>query len=200
MTTVRHIEKLYKAGSYGKLVRELLAGRIEASLRLEQELCALAHPAPVAALALIRLDELGQAHTPLAGRLLRTILGMQEIDGGWLDPLHTALCVSALMTCHGYGDAIDRGLGYLAALQRGDGAWPKIPIRRTPGDAFVTSFVLLRLGGDERFHRVVRFHEAITWLEAEEPSMDPEVRRLWDHVRRRAGMKRRLGLRVEALS
>jgi hypothetical protein len=93
------------------------------------------------------------------------------------------------MTSNGNGDEIHRGLGYLAALQRSDGAWPRIPIRRTPGDALVTALVLQQLGADERFRGQIRFNEAIAWMETEESSMDPEVRRLWESVRRRVRLQ-----------
>src|SRR5262245_40674205 len=94
MVTVRQIEKLYKSQSWQALAGQMLAGRPEASLRLEN---ALSGPIAAAAMVLIRLDELSQAHVPLYGSLLRSILSAQEEDGGWQDPLTTALCLRALM-------------------------------------------------------------------------------------------------------
>ena len=84
MMTVRHIERLWDAKSYGKLMRDLLIARPESGLRLETE---LGRGTPTAAMALIRLDELCQSGVPLYGRLLRTILNDQHADGGWGDPI-----------------------------------------------------------------------------------------------------------------
>src|SRR5688572_3608149 len=52
---------------------------------------------PISALAMIRLDELSQAHHPFYRRLLNVILTSQQSDGGWGDLLTTALCVRALI-------------------------------------------------------------------------------------------------------
>jgi hypothetical protein len=183
MTTVRHLEKLWQSKAYTKLVRELLAGRPENSLRLASELTT---PLAAAALALIRLDELGQSHVALAGKLLRTILLSQDADGGWSEPMTSTLCLRALLTGRGDGVSIERGFTYLANLQKPQGIWPREPIRRLPADAFVSAFVLYQLGAIDRFRSAVRFPDAIAWFEANERALDPESRRLWDHARLRA--------------
>ena len=131
MITVRQIERLWNANTYPKLLRELLSARPEASLRLEAD---LQRSTPIAALAMIRLDELSQSYVPLFDRLLRTLLNDQQSDGGWGDPLTTALCLRTLMCDNGQGVAIDRGLTYLANLQKTEGIWPATPIRRMPAD------------------------------------------------------------------
>ena len=70
MTTVRQIERYWNAKEFRKLFRDLVAARPEAMLRLDIEV-----RAPLAtAMAVIRLDELSQAHVPLCGRLVRAIL------------------------------------------------------------------------------------------------------------------------------
>src|SRR5450432_3326604 len=108
MMTVRHIEKLWNAKAYQRLLREMLAGRPEASLRVEAEL-ADSGVLPAAAMALLRLDELAQSHVPLYSKLLKIILAAQEGDGGWGDPMSTALCLRALLGSRGQGVAIQHG-------------------------------------------------------------------------------------------
>lgn len=187
MVTVRHIEKLWKAGDYSRLVGEMLAGRLEQSLRLEN---ALAGPVSAAAVVLIRLDELNQPHVPLYSRLVRVILEAQDPDGGWKDPLTTAVCLRALMAGRGAGESIDRGLKYLAQLQKTEGAWPSEPIRRMTADPFVSAFILLMLGGEERFRSAVRFTQAIDWFGANSAALDGEAHRLWDHASVRCRIRR----------
>lgn len=179
MTTLRQIERLWAARRYESLFRQLLAARPEASFRLEVE---LARALPAAALALIRLDELCQSHQPLANELLRTILAAQESDGGWGDPMTTALCLRALLTGRGTGDSIDRGLFYLANLQKSDGIWPNAPLRRLPADPFASAFILHQLGDQPRFRSAVRFFDALNWFDRHESTLDPESRRLWDRA------------------
>ena len=89
----------------------------------------------------------------------------------------------------GHGEAIERGLAYLATLQKPDGLWPKIPFRRMPGDACVSAFVLHQLSEDERFRAAVRFADAVSWFEANERSLEPEARRLWDRAKLRCGSR-----------
>ncbi len=179
MTTVRQLERLWNASAQASLTQELLIGRPEASLRLEAQ---LASPVPVAALLLIRLDELAQAHVSLYSRLLRVILAAQEGDGGWGDPITTAICLRALLGSNGAGQSIERGLQYLAQLQKPEGIWPQTPLRRMPADSFASAFILLQLGGEQRFRSAVCFRDAVIWFEQNLQSLDPETRRLWDHA------------------
>lgn len=186
MMTVRQIERLWSGKAYEKLFRELLSARPEASLRLEME---LGRSTSTAALALIRLDELSQSFVPLYGRLLRTLLNDQQSDGGWGDPMTTALCLRALMCGQGNGLAIDRGLLYLSQMQKPQGIWPNAPIRRMPADPYVSAFILLQIGEHVAFRQAVRFFDALNWFEANEPALDPETRKLWDRASLRCGMK-----------
>ena len=189
MMTVRHIEKLWNAKAYAKLFRTLLVGRVEASLRLEE--CADSSPLlAAAALGLVRLDEIGQSHHPFAGKLLRTILASQDSDGGWVDPLTTALCIRALVTARGQGTSVDRGLSSLAQLQKTEGSWPREPIRRLEADAFISAMILFELGDDARFRSTVRLNDAVRWFVTHESALDPEARRLWDHARFRCRLSR----------
>lgn len=197
MMTVRHIEKLVNASAYSRLLQEMLAGRAEASLRLEHELTGTL---PAVAMALLRLDELAQSHVPLYSKLLKTILAAQQSDGGWNDPLTTALCLRALCAGRGQGTAIERGMFYLSQLQKQEGIWPNVPIRRMPADPFVSAFILLQLGGDARFRTAVRFIDAINWFEANEHSLDGETRRLWDHAAVRCQMHKGISSPQHVLS
>lgn len=180
MITIRHIERLFQHQQHRRLYRELIAGRPEAGFALEP---VLARAVPIAALGMIRLDELSQSHTALYRRLLNVILTAQQPDGGWTDPITTALCVRALLSGGGKGGtAVERGLAYLAALQQPKGTWPKEPLRRMPMDAFASAFVLMQVGDREPFRRAVHFDDATSWFTANERALDPETRRLWSHA------------------
>ncbi len=176
MTTTRQIEKLFASRMYQKLLHQLMAVRPESSIRLEM---ALGHAIPTAAMGIIRLDELNQGHSPIFSQLVRLLLGAQDADGGWGDPLVTALCLRALMCNHGEGAAIDRGLAHLASLQRTEGLWPLVPIRRTSADAFVSAFILFQLADDHRFAKVAQLNHAAIWFKEHVHELDTETTRLW---------------------
>ncbi len=173
MTTVKKLERDWSNSHFQRLLDDLVVGRPEAALSDELRLVPAA-----SAMALIRLDELGQSHAPLSGRLLRTLLHTQEADGGWADPLTTALCVRALLLGGGGGDAIARGLDYLVSLQKEDGAWPAGPIRRLAADAPTTAFILYQLGDQPAFRQQVRFEKAVAFLEGALVSDDSTTRAL----------------------
>ncbi|HEY7089931.1 MAG TPA: hypothetical protein VH518_17675 [Tepidisphaeraceae bacterium] len=179
MTTVRQIERLWNAAEYRLLLGEMLAGRSEASGRLLHE---LSGAVPTAAIVLIRLDELAQAHVPLYSKLLKIVLAAQDADGGWTDPLTTALCLRALMASRGDGTSITRGLNYLAQLQKPEGLWPQAPLRRMPADPFVSAFVLSQLGSDARFRRAVQFSRALQWFDLHAHGLEADPKRLWEHT------------------
>jgi len=186
MQTTRQIERHWNARRYDRLARELLAPRPENSPRLVAE---LSRAVPAAALALIRLDELNQANHPLCGKLIRTIIAAQEGDGGWVDPVITALCLRALMCSRGLGVSIDRGIRYLACLQKDEGAWPAVPIRRMPEDAFVTAFILFHLADQDAFRAAVRLDDALHWLTRHEHCADDHTRRLTHRATLRARLR-----------
>src|SRR5439155_2578744 len=131
MITVRHIERLFSHHQHPRLYRELIAGRPEASLAGGVE-AVLARVVPIAALGMIWLDELSQSHTSMYRRLLNVVLTAQQGDGGWGDPMTTAVALRALLSGGGQGPAVDRGLAYLANLQQDDGLWPCEGLRRMP--------------------------------------------------------------------
>ena len=187
MQTVRQIERLWTARQYAKLFRELTCHRPEGGFRMELE----AGSAAAAAMGIIRLDELNQVHAPLYNTLLRAVLATQEADGGWGDVTLTALCLRGLMLGkHTGGEAIARGLAYLASLQRPEGLWPKIPLRRMPGDAYVSAVVLYHLAEDDRFRAAVRFEDVTAWLEGNRTSLEPAAQKLWDHAALRCRIRR----------
>ncbi len=157
MITVRQLERLWESKSFARMSALLLEMRPESSPRLVHE---SARATPAAALAVIRLEELSQAYTPFCARMIRTLLACQEGDGGWTDALTTALSIRALSCCDGHGLAIEHALTYLAKLQKEDGSWPRIPLRRLPGDAFTTAAVLFYLSDHHQFTRTAStFHE-----------------------------------------
>lgn len=187
MITLRQIERLWTAQKYPQLFRELMTMRPE-DARPDLSLSNIG--AAAAALAIIRLDELAQAHVGLSSRLVRALLGSQEADGGWGDLMTTALCLRALMTSNGQGPAVERGLEYLANLQKPEGTWPRIPIRRTPADSYVSAFVLFQLGDKPAFRSAVRFDDAIAWFLGHQPALDHDATRLWARTQFKCGAKR----------
>lgn len=186
MQTARQIERFWNAKQYDRLARELLAARLESSPRLVGE---LSRNVPAAALALIRMDELNQSHHPLAQKFIHCILAAQEADGGWGEPLVTALCLRALLCSRGQGVSIERGITYLAAMQKAEGAWPLVPIRRTTEDAFVSAFILFQLASDPTFRATVRFDAAVQWFMQNEAKLDEDTQKLWQ----RASLRCRVG-------
>lgn len=177
MMTVRQMERLWSGQAYGRLFRELIAARPEAAVVLPID---SGWEMPAAALVLIRLDELSQPHVPLYGRLLREILAAQQADGGWGDLTTTALCVRALLCDRGQGWAIERGLAYLSNLQKNEGLWPRIPLRRMSEDPLVSAFILYQLADSRQFREAVRSGDAVHWFVAHEASLDSDARYLWD--------------------
>lgn len=167
MMTARQIEKWWMAREYVKLARQCLAGRAESvdSLRV-----ALASPTAAAALALIRLDELGQS-TPVAAAMVRAVSAAQRDDGGWEEPILSAVCVRALLAHGCHRDQSAGGIASLARLQRDDGAWPRESFRRMPGDVCATAFILLQLVHDETFRAAVRVGDAVRWLREQQRSL-----------------------------
>src|SRR5256885_12828902 len=125
MITVRHIERLFSHHQHPRLYRELIAGRPEATLGRGVD-GVLAGVVPIAALGMIRLDELSQSHTSVHRRLLNVVLTAQQPDGGWGEVMTTAIAVRALLGGGGNGAAVERGLAHLASLQNHDDSlWPR---------------------------------------------------------------------------
>lgn len=187
MFTVRQIEKTWGAQQYDRLLRDLMAARPEGGFQLHLE---SGRAAAAAAMAVIRLDELSQAQAAICPELIRAILSAQHADGGWGDPAVTALCLRALLCGNGQGVSIERGLLYLATLQKTEGIWPREPLRRMPADALASAFVLFELGDNRAFRATVRFGEAMEWFEKNERSLDAETRRLWDRTKVRCLLPR----------
>lgn len=177
MVTVRQIERYWVDRKYDRLFDELTGARPEGCFEFDP---AAGRAAVAAAVALIRLDELNQSHVPVYGRLVRALIAAQsQGDGGWGDPAVTALCVRALAGSRGNGVCIDRGLQYLADLQKTEGAWPAGPIRRMAADSATSAFVLYQLGDKPWFRGAVRFDDALDWFERHGRSMPEDARRWW---------------------
>jgi len=187
MITVRQIERHWESKAYSRLFADLLASRAEAAFRLGVH-CDGALPA--AALAIIRLDELTQSHAKLYSRLVKTLVAAQDADGGWGDLVTTALCLRALLCGNGNGAAIERGLAYLATMQKSEGIWPAIPIRRSAGDPYVSAIVLYELAEHASFRQAVRLADAIDWFISHDHSLDQETRNLWNRARVRCRLVR----------
>ena len=78
-------------------------------------------------------------------------------------------------------------MSYLGTLQKEDGSWPRIPLRRFPGDAFTTALILYHLGENEAFIHATRALAAFDWLAAHELELDTQTRRLLGTLRLRLG-------------
>ena len=181
MLTVRQMEREWVERKYEKLFDALVAARPEATYPFD---LSGGRAIPAAAMALVRLDELNQSHVPLYGRLVRALLAAQSAtDGGWGDPAVTALCLRALTAGRGNGLAVERGLDYLAGLQKSDGLWPAGPIRRMAADPVTTAFLLYQLGDKPAFRGAVRFDEAMDWFESRGRRLDRDARDWWELAR-----------------
>jgi hypothetical protein len=181
MVTVRQMDRDWESRRYEKLLVNLTAARPEEGFAFDP---ANGRAVPAAAMAVVRLDELNQAHVPLYGRLVRALLAAQSAaDGGWGDPSVTALCLRALTAGRGNGLAIERGLDYLAGLQKADGLWPAGPIRRMAADPASSAFILYQLGDKPAFRGAVRFEEAMEWFESRGKRLDRDTRAWWELAR-----------------
>jgi hypothetical protein len=188
MQTVKHIERLWTGRRYDALLREMAACRTDAEFLPLLQTGAIAVPA--AAMAMIRLDELSQWGAPIYHKFLVCLLAAQESDGGWGDPILTALCLRALLGGRGGGEAIEQGLSYLAGLQKDEGIWPRIPFRRMPADALASAMVLYHLSHEQRFRDAVLFENAVRWFEDHSTQLDAPTRKLWFSVCLRCGINR----------
>lgn len=181
MVTVRQLERDWEGRKYERLLASLTAARPEGMFAFDT---AGGRTVPAAAMALVRLDELNQSHVPLYGRLVRALLASQSTgDGGWLDPAVTAFCLRALTAGRGNGLAVERGLDYLADLQKADGLWPAGPIRRMVADPAASAFVLYQLGDNPRFRHAVRFDDAVRSLESRARPLDSDAKAWWQLAR-----------------
>ena len=182
MQTIRQLERLWDSGCFNRLYRGLVVARPEGWTGIPTGEVS----APMAAaMAIIRLDELTQSHLPLYSRLVRAIVGAQEADGGWGDPAVTALCIRALLCGDGQGAAIEAGIRHLAELQKSEGIWPGVAVRRLQADPQTSAFVLFELGNTPIFADRVRLADAADWFERHADELDDATRRLWQQARLR---------------
>lgn len=190
LTSVR-LSRLWQTARYRRLMRDVLAGRPEGGLRLDER---LGGPLAAAALGLLRMAELNQAGLPLAREMADRLLMCQNRDGSFGDapadrPPLTALCARALgcldearpgrfvmpvgFGLSGFGadqpkrdsrpaSAVARAIAWLGASQHVDGGWGNESVGEGEGaDAFATGFVLLQLGRLDAFRRQVRIDRAL---------------------------------------
>ncbi|MDW8263074.1 MAG: hypothetical protein RMJ35_11160 [Phycisphaerales bacterium] len=181
MTTIRQLDRLWNAKEHSRLVAEIAVGRPEL-LAVARHLLG---PVAAAAVGVIRLDELGQAHQPLSGRLIRTLLASQHEDGSWGDLAVTVLALRALRCGGGSGQAVQRALDFLQSQQELTGGWPYQPVGRMPPDPLMTAFVLLTLADDPMIAARLSFPAAAAWLRGQLARLDAPIRRLAERAIRR---------------
>jgi hypothetical protein len=197
MITVKQLERTWDTQNYERLFRCLVVSRPESVIELEFDGGWIA---PTAAIAMICLDELSQSHAPVYQRLVRTLLAEQQSDGGWGDLATTALCLRALLCGEGHGPTVDRGIEFLARLQKPEGLWPRFPLRRMPEDALISAFIIYELGHHPEFRSAVRMNDAAAWFELNAPFLSEPVRNLWQRASRRCRLPARTNMLVSTWS
>lgn len=192
MITVRWIERLWNAKKHRQLATELLANRPEGLVdAFGSKDGPTQHPtAPAASLAVIRLDELAQSHTPVCRTLLRTLIALQDSDGGWGDLFTSALASRALLCSGGAGEALHRAMGYFELLQKPEGIWPREPVRRLPADALQSALILFELGDAPLFQSRVRVEAALRWFDDHSDTLDAETRLIYSHAKLRCRVRK----------
>lgn len=176
MTTVRQMHSLLSDGQNAKLLGELAQYRGDLPGELVAELGGSATAA--VAMAAVRLQELNQQRTTLYRALLARLVGSQESNGGWGDVLVTSLAIRALLADPTGKPAAIRGIQLLVATQKDDGSLPREAIRRLPGDATATAFVLVHLSRSQEFAMRFRVEAAINILAQSRPLVSPAVQSL----------------------
>ncbi|MEM1013669.1 MAG: hypothetical protein AAGI46_15790 [Planctomycetota bacterium] len=179
MLTVAKLCRLWQTGRHRELVRELVAGRAEGRLALDQRL-----PGRVtaAAFGLIRLRELGQPDTPFARELSETLTWAQARDGSFAEPgddaaavaAKTALAIRALADRS--PEASARALRWLADHQSPTG-WAD--------GSITTAFVLLQTA---KLRQSMLDLDAAFATERLDGPVEPDAatRWAWKHARLRA--------------
>jgi hypothetical protein len=173
MTTVRQINGLLTEGHTGRLFGELCQYRSDVPPALMAELggSALA----TAALAAIRLQELSQTQTPVSRNLIAKLVASQESNGGWGNTLVTAMATRALLNDPESRPAAIRGVVLLTQLQKDDGSLPREAVRRLPGDAIATAFVLVQLARSAEFANRFRLEAAVHTLTTARATIAPAM-------------------------
>jgi len=179
MITARQIDRLFHGKDYSRLLHDLTSHRADALVRWDAR--ASRHTL-AAAMSAIRLDELNFAGHPLSGKMIQVVLSAQEADGGWGDPLTTALCLRALLGGRGDGVAVERGLAYLANLQQEGGSFPAGPFRRMAADGHATATVVYLLAEHPAAWAVVDLGGAADWLDANPDAQDVATRVIARHA------------------
>lgn len=201
MTTTKQIERLWDERAYPRLARLILESRCDIDPGLVGRIARSTVAA--AALAVIRLDELAQNARPIAQRLVRALIAMQQPDGGWGDVAVSVLAIRALRCACGDGAVIARGVRWLAELQKDEGAWPAEPIRRLSADPATTAFVLQHLAADPLLAAEARLVDAVDWLETHHDQADSlthaHVARALVRARNAMALRARAQARTESL-
>lgn len=197
--------RLWQNARYRRLLSELLRGRPEAGLGLEE---LIPGPIAAAALGLLRLGELGRSALPIGRELRGRLLMSQNTDGSWGEghqrPVLTALCIRGLSAVRAGGAsgslngsrfgmirigfdaapgesverAIRRGVDWLARAQAADGSWND--------DSLASAIVLLELGRLAEFRAAVRVSDALR-VAGRTAGQAPQCARAWSRVELRCG-------------
>jgi hypothetical protein len=168
MLTSKQIERLWQQHDFRKLVVMLTAGRAEFPADVVAEFAE--HPVAAASLAIIRLNELHQARSPVVQRLIEFIIGQRDPDLLWGNLTLSCVAIRALLANSTTITQAQRSLAVMAPMQKEDGSFPAQPIRRLSGDPATTALVVALLGNDESFVAAVDINNALVWLSRYAPS------------------------------
>jgi len=176
MTTVRQLSGMIEGKKSSKLVSEFDRVRGEFPTAFEGELGR--SPLAAACVAVIRLIELEQTRTPLFTTLVRQIVEAQHSDGLFGDLPVSVLAARALFAVSSASPSALKALSAIALMQHDSGSFPRISVRRLPGDAQMTAFILVQLGHLESFAHAIRLEAALGYLAGQMPILSEHDRNL----------------------
>ncbi len=180
------IKKLFDTQDHGRMIGCLADNGTTMPLALQAR---LTQPVAAAGLGLRRLVELTYGPTPLSRDMTAALLDGQGPDGSFQgtcdrDPLATATAVGGLaavlrehhgrntQSCPDLGDALDRALASLCAMQMEDGLFCHGDDRTIEDRALTSAFVLFLLARLPGFREAIRFADLMTWFDERADRLD----------------------------
>lgn len=210
MLSAHRLERLFRAGQFSQMLREMLENGLEVPFPLHVRLGQTAVAA--VGLGLRRTLELSYGPRPETFIMARRLIHEQGEDGSFHgDPLATAVAAAALDALiedsHTYSgmDAADRSelestrdraLSALAGMQCEDGLFQYGDDRTDQDRALVAAFIAWQLASCDAFHATVRVADLFDWFDRNESRLDTATQRMWSLAR--AGVRAAPMVRVAA--